>query len=253
MTKLGIQLILFGRRSGEDLPGVLRDVARAGYDGAEIGNPTDTKPATALRSIFDAAELACAGYHTGVHVLADSALVSRTAAHMEIVGARHLMAGIKPPDRAGYERAARILNEAARILDDHGIRLCYHNHHWEFDDLADGVCGMDVLLEQTDPARVGFCFDLYWIACAGRDPAAFLQQHGARTDYLHFKDGTFADGKPLLFLEMGRGQVDLKACAEVARTLTPSWIVVEQDRPNDRDPADCARISVDYARSVLGF
>ena len=39
--KLGIQTIIFGKRGGEDFPGVLRDIKAAGYDGVEFGYKAD--------------------------------------------------------------------------------------------------------------------------------------------------------------------------------------------------------------------
>ena len=44
--------------------------------------------------------------------------------------------------------------------------------------------------EETDPAKMACCFDVYWLACAGIDPAAFLERHGDRLAVAHLKDGT---------------------------------------------------------------
>ena len=74
MARLGIQLIVFGKRGGEDLPGVLKDVKAAGYDGAEIGNPAaqENKSAADVKALFDDAGLSCAGYHTGFNAFSDT-------------------------------------------------------------------------------------------------------------------------------------------------------------------------------------
>jgi sugar phosphate isomerase/epimerase len=255
MTKLGIQLIVFGKRSGEDLPGVLADVKAAGYDGAEVGNPTGSIAASEYKKLFDAAGLACSGYHTGVDAFADLDSVHATAAHMAGVGTKHLMAGGKWPDRAGYELAAERLNAAGKIASEHGIKVCYHNHHWEFIENLDHSIGMEILLTQTDPSLVNFCFDLYWIACGGEDLVAYLTKNGHRSDYIHLKDGTIDAEvrKPLQFLELGNGQIDLLAATPIVKSLSPAWVTTEQDTPNGKDPKDCAKISADYARGVLQF
>jgi len=254
MTKLGIQLILFGKRSGEDLPGVLADVKAAGYDGAEVGNPSTSTAAHDYRQLFDDAGLACAGYHTGVDALADLDHVRATAEHMQVVGARHLMAGGRWPDAAGYEQAAARLNAAGEVLQEAGITVCYHNHNWEFFALPEGKTGMELLLSQTEPGLVNFCFDLYWIACGGEDLVSFLQAFGHRSDYFHFKDGTFdlAEKKPLTFTELGRGQVALVEATPLVLAQSPVWITTEQDR-TDGDPATSAKLSAQYARTVLGI
>ena len=256
MTKLGIQLIIFGKRGGDDLPGVLADVKNAGYDGAEVGNPTTSTGAYDYKQLFDDAGLVCAGYHTGVSALTDLNHVRETAAHMNIVGAKHLMAGGKWPDAAGYEEAAETLNAAGEVLASEGISVCYHNHNWEFFTLPEGGTGMEILLRNTDPAAVKFCFDLYWIACGGEDLVSFLQTHGHRSDYFHYKDGTFdlAEQKPLTFTELGNGQVKLIEATKIVKTFSPVWVTTEQDRVAEGgDPATSAKISADYAKSTLGF
>lgn len=256
MAQLGIQLIIFGKRGGDDLPGVLADVKTAGYDGAEVGNPTSSISAYDFRQMFDDAGLACAGYHTGVSALADLEHVRETAAHMNVVGARHLMAGGKWPDATGYEDAARTLNAAGEVLEAEGISLCYHNHNWEFFRLESGDTGMDILLRETDPNLVRFCFDLYWVSCGGEDLVSFLESYGFRSNYLHFKDGTFdlAEQKPLTFTELGRGQVKLREAMPLVSNLSLDWITTEQDRVAEGgDPALSAKLSADYARTVLGI
>jgi sugar phosphate isomerase/epimerase len=55
MTKLGIQTIIFGKRTGEDLPGVLKDIKAAGYDGLEFGMSARTPEE--VRGLFSAAGL----------------------------------------------------------------------------------------------------------------------------------------------------------------------------------------------------
>ena len=256
MTRLGIQLIIFGKRGGDDLPGVLADVKAAGYDGAEVGNPSTSTAAHDYKQLFDDAGLACAGYHTGVGALMDLDHVRETAAHMSIVGAKHLMAGGKWPDAAGYEAAAQTLNAAGEILEAEGISLCYHNHNWELFPLPEGSSGMEILLRNTDPAYVRFCFDLYWVACGGEDLVSFLQTYGHRSNYFHYKDGTFdlETKQPLTFTELGNGQVKLVEATKVVKTFSPDWITTEQDRVAEGgDPATSAKISADYARSVLGI
>ena len=256
MTRLSIQLIVFGARAAEDLPGVLADVRAAGYDGAEIGEPTDTIDAATLRGWFDAAGLACSGYHTGYQTFTDTERLHRVAEHMNVVGARHLMcSGVSRRDAVeGYRESAVVLDAAGAVLAEHGIRLCYHNHHWEFFDLGGGTRGMDILLEETDPAKMACCFDIYWLACAGIDPAAFLERHGDRLAVAHLKDGTFdpAAQQPLTFTELGGGSVPLESAWRVARALGPEWATTEQDR-TERAPAESAAISARYARTVLGI
>ena len=256
MARLGIQTIIFGPRSREDFPGVLRDIKAAGYDGAEIGNPTDATPAEEVRARFDAAGLACCGYHTGYDTFRDAAALERIATHLRAVGGRYLMcSGTEGRDRDAYLRSAETFDRAGRVLRENGVTFCYHNHNWEFFDLdGTGQRGIHLLAENTDPDLVKLCIDVYWVACAGEDPVAFIRRYADRAAYFHYKDGTFdaAEQQPLTFTELGRGQVDLRAATEAVRALDPEWIVTEQDR-TERDPAESARISAAFARDELGL
>ena len=253
MARLGIQTIIFGRRGGEDLAGVLRDVKAAGYDGAEIGNPTDSRPAEEIRALFDEAGVACCGYHTGYQNFTDLAALDRAAAHMATVGARYLMcSGTAGRDRDGFLRSAETFNTAGRFLRERGVTFCYHNHNWEFFDLGEGDRGIHLLAANTDPEAVKLCVDIYWVACGGEDPAAFVRRYADRAAYFHYKDGTFADQQPQSFTELGNGQVDLRAATVAVRAQNPEWIVTEQDR-TERDPVESARISAEYARRDLSI
>ena len=256
MTKLGIQTIIFGKRTGEDLPGVLRDIKAAGYDGLEFGMSSRTPEE--VRGLFSAAGLVCCGYHTGYQTFTNLEEVKRQAEHLTKVGGHYLMCSgtenWQNSDRSAWLRSTETFNKAGAALAAQGVTFCYHNHNWEFFDLGGGEKGMDILLANTDPKVVKFCLDVYWLACAGEDPAAFIRKHADRAAYFHFKDGTFdaAAQKPLTFTELGRGQVDLKAATAAVREIAPEWVVTEQDR-TDGDPAESARISAEYARNVLGF
>ena len=253
MAKLGIQTIVFGKRGGDDLPAVLKDIKNAGYDGAEIGMRSATPQEVA--QLFAEAGLECAGYHTGFGTFENLAELEKQADHLRAVGGKYLMcSGVKAQTIEGYIESAKIFNAAGAFLRERGVTLCYHNHNWEFFPLKDGQRGMDLLLDHSDPALVKLCIDVYWVACGGTDPAAFIIRHADRAAYFHFKDGTF-DGvaqKPLTFTELGRGNVPLKSAIVAALAQHPEWIVTEQDN-TQIEPAESARISAEYAHSQLGI
>jgi sugar phosphate isomerase/epimerase len=165
---------------------------------------------------------------------------------------RHLMcsgvADTKSVD--GYRNSCRLFNDVGSRLRDEGLTFNYHNHAWEFEDLG-GVNGMEILSAETDPSLVKFNIDVFWVEFGGRDPAAFIAQHADRAGYFHFKDGRKGlDGKPL-FLELGRGDVDLKGSMEAALAAGAEWIVAEQDR-TELEHRESVGISRSYLRDELG-
>src|SRR5262249_28299034 len=148
--------------------------------------------------------------------------------------------------------ACRLFNEVGKRCAEAGIHFCYHNHAWEFEDREGDTCGMDVIAAETDPAFVKFCIDVYWVHIGGQDPAAFVRKHADRGVYYHFKDGgKNAEGRPV-FLELGNGEVDLKAAYAAAAATNPEWIVYEQDR-TDGSPTQAVRASRAYMRQQLGI
>jgi sugar phosphate isomerase/epimerase len=87
------------------------------------------------------------------------------------------------------EETARLLNEAAAIGADVGMRVGYHNHAHELEAVFDGVTGLEVLAGLLDE-RVVLEVDLYWVARGGVDPVALLERLGSRVIAVHAKDGT---------------------------------------------------------------
>ena len=256
--KLGIQLIVFGKRPGEDLPGVLADVKAAGYDGAEIGLRPES--ASEVLALFKKTGLEVAGYHSGYATFADPEALKKHAEQLQAVGGKFLMCsgvaskGWRDATQDDYRRSCEVFEAAGTALADFGISLCYHNHEWEFYDLGDGVTGMDLLTENTTVKNVKFCMDVYWLACGGADPKAFIEAHAERGVYFHLKDGTYDSvaQKPLTFTELGRGTVPLASAMEAIRPLAPEWVVTEQDNTLI-EPAESARISAEFARTALGI
>ena len=72
---IGLQLIIFGRRAGEDFDGVVRDAAEAGYEGIEHGNLFHEASPEEIRYLYGKYGLAVAGMHCGYADLLDEAVV----------------------------------------------------------------------------------------------------------------------------------------------------------------------------------
>ncbi len=54
-----------------------------------------------------------------------------------------------------YIEFAKELNEYGKRLSERGIKLFYHNHHFEFERI-NGKLALDILAENSDPKYVGF-------------------------------------------------------------------------------------------------
>ena len=255
-ARAGIQLIVYGPRNREDIFGVLREVAEIGYDGAETGNLfRQTGDEAKVRAVFAETGLALAGTHAGYEQHQDHAMLRENLAYTTALGAKYLMcSGVGDRSRglAAYRDACSVLNEAGKICAEQSVAFCYHNHAWEFDDREGDTCGMDILLQGTDPAVVKLCIDVYWVYHGQQDPAAFINANADRAAYYHFKDGERQPDGKARFLELGNGVVDLKAAYAAAAATNPEWITYEQDR-TEKTATESSRESLAYMRNELGL
>lgn len=246
--RIGLELIIFGGRPAQDLPGVLHEVKQAGYDGIETTNLfQDFEPAL-VKQLFADTGLVAAACYSGFRDLQSAEAVDRNLAYLHEMGGRYIVAsGIKPSEGlAAVEEEAVVLNEAGRRCHDAGITLCYHNHAWEFEEIA-GQRVIHRLAALTDPDVVKLCPDVYWVQVGGEQPSEFIARYAGRAPYFHIKDGA-----PGRFTELGRGEVDLKAATQAMLATGPEWIVCEQDRTT-KTPLESITESRDYLRAELGL
>jgi len=241
-TRVGVQLIIYGKRTRTDLPGVLTEVAQAGYDGIEAGAPADEHQIEQYRAALEGKNLALVGGHGGFDTWEDPALVAQCINGVKALGGRYLITSGRSDWAAldEYRAAAKTLDEVGRRCRDAGLVFCYHNHHWEFAEFG-GTRGIHVLMGETDPALVKMCPDVYWVHVGGENPAEFVARYGGRSPCLHFKDGLGGENYAE-FRELGEGVVDIAATLKAALVCRPDWIVVEQDR-TDKHPTESNRIS----------
>jgi putative nucleotidyltransferase with HDIG domain len=83
--------------------------------------------------------------------------------------------------------AAELDAVAARAAD-RGIRIGYHNHHFELASMFDGRHAIEVFADIVSPDVV-LEVDTYWAFAGGADVPALLDRLGNRVAALHVKDG----------------------------------------------------------------
>ena len=249
-----IQLIVFGQRNRDDIAGVLADVSAAGFPAIEAGNLFDMYGEASIRALLADNGLQVSGAHFGYGEYTLPEHLDAHIAYAKAMGVKNLMCSGVADTRTveGYRQSAKVFNEVGKRLADEGMTFHYHNHAWEFDHI-DGVNGMEILSQETDPALVKFNIDVFWVWFAAQDPVAFIQKHADRAGYFHFKDGSkevSTDGitRPV-FKELGRGEVDLKAAYAAAVQVGATWIVAEQDR-TELPHLEAATISRNYLKSL---
>jgi inosose dehydratase len=203
--------------------------------------------------------LSAAGADRAVIVLSDdNGRDASRERHAGRIGPEH---GLTEAQWATFAAGAEGIARAVR--DETGLRTVFHPHCGGF---VETVAEIDGLLGGTDPALIGLCLDTGHVVYGGGDPLDVLARHASRVWHVHFKDcdpvvavdaracglGYLSAVRRKLFCELGAGGVDFPALVRALRDRSyDGWIVVEQDVfPGDGTPADSARRSREYLRSL---
>ena len=246
---MALQLYTVREQLKNDFRGVIHAVAEIGYDGVQFGGYGGLSGAD-LRRLLEETGLKAAGTHTGLDVL-ENQLDQEIDFNLEI-GNPWLVCPSLPAARrqnlAGWREAAATLNRIGARCAVRGAQLGYHNHDFEFAPIpdGDGRRGIDLLLDDTDPALVCWEPDVYWVTKGGADPAAMIRQYTGRIPITHLKDSN-GEGRQA-FAEVGEGTLDWPAILEASHVAGVEWHCVEQDRC-DRDPLESAALSLQHLHS----
>jgi sugar phosphate isomerase/epimerase len=89
----------------------------------------------------------------------------------------------------GLKAECDLMNKIGDEANKRGIKFGYHNHHIEFVNIPNtNQLYEDFLIANTDPDKVLFQMDVYWITMGGQDPVAYLKKYPTRFKLLHIKD-----------------------------------------------------------------
>lgn len=234
--KFGLQTITWGDPQEGIMEEILSTVSRIGYDGVELGwrrlacfSPTE------MSSLLRKNNILLLGAHGGgnledpVQAESEQRQIDSIISVVKALGGTMLMySGVRYENDEKLENDISSLNTYAALCNEHGIRLLYHNHDWEF---RDGAKVFNALVTQTVP-ELGFCPDIGWIYKAGADSLDVLNSIVHRIGAVHFKDFITDNPAHLDTCCLGSGQVPLgEAAVWLKQQDIPSlWIIAEQDR-----------------------
>lgn len=212
-----VQLYTVRNAVEENLPGAIRRLAEIGFTKVEPYN-------FAAR----ADELAQALAENGITAPTGHAPLLTQDQDQDIIfaAAKRLGIGtvIEPyipaeqwQDAESVRATAEKLKAAAKKGAGYGIRVGYHNHHWELESTIEGTTALEYftgLLDQEIVLEV----DTYWAAVGGQDPVALLERLGDRVVAIHIKDGPVnTDTKAQL--PAGQGRIPVAEVVAAAKYL----------------------------------
>lgn len=243
IERIGLQLYTVRSEMEKSVERTLERVAAIGYREVEFAGYFDRSPEQ-IRKALAAVGLAAPSSHVSWDALDrgwDAVLDAATRA-----GHGTVVVAWLPPERRGtldeYRGWAERFNRAAEAARAAGLGFAYHNHDFEFAP-TEGRLPYDVLLEQTDPALVGFELDLYWIAKAGQDAQTYFTRAPGRFPLVHVKDMA-ADGR---MADVGAGGLDFAALFARAGDAIRHYFV-EHDQP--ADPFASIRASYEHLKEL---
>ncbi|MFF4260095.1 sugar phosphate isomerase/epimerase family protein [Streptomyces sp. NPDC001663] len=236
---LAVQLYSVIDALAADRPGTLALLAALGFRHVEpfaLGlwnTPPDELAASArvLRADLDEAGLGVSSVHIAVSADGQAAAIETCrilGTDTAFVPIPWLVDGFDErslESHDGVRAFADRLNEAAREMAGAGIRLGYHNHHFEWARLPGGAHAFDALWDLLDPEVLAEV-DVYWAAVAGQDPAEVLKRLGERAVTAHLKDGPAELDTPQT--PIGTGDIDIPAASRAGTHLR--WHITEIDR-----------------------
>lgn len=268
---VGLQLYTVRQQMAKDFEGTLKQVAAIGYTIVELPGLFGRTPAQ-VKQALDAANLKCPSVHYPAAMLT-SGVPEKIAAVKEVgasyltcafpttrqlqehrVPMRETMQALEHMSADDFKWLAELFNNLGEQCHQSGLEFAYHGHNLEFQPV-DGKPGYDILVESTDPKRVNFEMDCYWVTRAGADPVAYIKKYPGRFPLLHIKDmkpgqtpTTSLMQGANAFIEVGKGSIAWKPIFEADRKWL-KYYFVEQDQTS-LPPLESAKVSYEYLHEL---
>ena len=193
----------------------------------------------------------------------------RIARFLQLNGADRLVLGPgrRPeggPTRDHLLNMVHCANEIGRRTLELGVQACIHPH---VNTALEKIPEIELVMERVDPRYVALAADTAHFRKGNPEhPKAdvdLFSRYADRIRYVHLKDWdpslppeVAGDGGTAVirdFVELGRGQVDLKGCVEVLRRAGyDGWLTIELDYTR-RTPYESVAMSKEYLVGELGL
>jgi sugar phosphate isomerase/epimerase len=229
MQRIGAQTIVWGEDIRDHMDAILTFLSENGFRGVETGiRHFYLDRYQAYREFYEKTGIILLGIHSGGKFWdPDQAgdemkKIQDTVSFASRAGSKYLLVSGNPNETvASMQAAAATYNELGKRCLDAGLRLAYHNHHWE---LVDQGAILNVLMNETSAELVSLVLDTAWAYIAEMSVETLMHHYGDRIAYLHIKDV-----RQKKFCELGTGEIDHDLTIALARSYGIEWLVVEQD------------------------
>ncbi|MEC0242436.1 sugar phosphate isomerase/epimerase [Paenibacillus dokdonensis] len=248
MENIALQLYSIKELTSTDFLGTLKKVAEIGYDGVEFAGYFGTSAAD-LKKTLDSIGLRAAGSHIGISDL--SLQLDQTIEYSLEIGSPYIICPGLPEEMResadSYKRTAESFDRIGERCKEHGIRFGYHNHGIEFQKF-DGLTGLELLANHTQPDHLFLELDTYWAEHAGFRSVDWIETLKKRCRVLHIKDMKSEQDKRNT--EIGSGIMDFQSITEAGKRYGVEWYTVEQEE-YEIPQLESIGASLKYLRQIL--
>ncbi|MBZ6076669.1 sugar phosphate isomerase/epimerase family protein [Microvirga puerhi] len=247
-----LSIQLYTLRMMESLDRILDTVADAGYRNVEtVGSHLDD--AAGVKAKLAARGLKASSSHVSLAALRDKPEAILHACRT--LGFKDLFMPAVPPEQRdmpaeGWRSLGLELGRISERFHEHGIRLGYHNHHWELKPKEGEKTALELIFEAAGSSPLTWQVDVAWLARGGADPEHWIHRYRDRVTAAHVKDiaptgqNEDQDG----WTDVGAGILDWRDLWRICRDAGAEWMVVEHDKP--ADPARTARNSFIFLQNI---
>lgn len=263
---IAIQVYSVRDAAAEDFEGTMRSLKEMGYDGVELAGLYGMESAVACKKVLDQVGLELVSAHVPFDALQnDAALDDYAATGIKYVVIPWMSA---PKDEEELKGCIARIRKVGERCKARGMQLLYHNHDFEFNKINDKYI-LDTYYEEIPADLLQTELDTCWVNVGGENPAQYVRKYTGRAPVVHLKDftgsktanmyaliGTDAakeeSSSKFEFRAVGYGKQDFPAILAAAEDAGAGWVVVEQDSPSmGKTPMECAKMSVDYLKSIM--
>lgn len=247
-----LSIQLYTLRSLEDVELILDTVAESGYRYVEtVGSHLDD--AASIKSKLDTRGLKASSSHVSLAALREKPEAIIEACRT--LGFNDLFMPAVPPeqrdmDADGWRSLGRELGDMAHRFHEHGVRLGYHNHHWELKPKDGRKTALDLIFEAAEDSPLAWQVDVAWLVRGNVDPREWINRYRNKITACHVKDiapsgqNEDQDG----WADVGAGILNWHELWRTCRDAGAQWMVVEHDKPSD--PAKTARASFAFLSKI---
>lgn len=251
---VGVQLYSVRTDLAEDFYGTLKSVREMGYEGVEFYGEYYGIPVVEVKRMCTELGLIPFSNHVPFQQMIDD--IDKVIEENTILGVQYIVfpymdeASRPGNDPEKFAETVAKISEVGQKVKEAGFQLLYHNHDFEFVNMADGTLGYNNIFKNIDNVKPEL--DVCWADYAGHNPCEILAKYSKNVPVVHCKD-YYLEGKlssaPYALIgistdnsmkdeggwfeyrPLGMGQVDMVAVIKASIDNGAQWLCVEQDEP----------------------